>query len=128
MSSNNCRSCVDLDDKFKEVTLFINWIGVIDVGGMDMDLADSEYDFVMAKVRSMFDDVSDVKAEYCTCTEYFDEDGSSFKSPSWQITFKTTKIVRKGKRDFSIDKTMKFMIDTFTAVDILGAKAFALEK
>lgn len=122
MNSNNRRSFIELDDKFKEVTLFINWIGVIDVGGMDRDLADDEYDYIMAKVRSMFDNVSDVKAEY------FDDEGGSFKSPSWQITFKTTHIIRKGKRDFSIDKTMKFMIDTFTAADILGAKAFALEK
>lgn len=128
MNSNNCRSFIELDDKFKEVTLFVNWIGVIDVGGMDRDLADDEYDYIMAKVRSMFDNVSDVKAEYCTGTEYFDDEGGSFKSPSWQITFKTTNIIRKGAKDFSIEKMNKFMMNAFTAVDILGAKAFALEK
>lgn len=126
MNNDFTKAFIELNDDFKEVTLFVNWIGVIDVGDMKKDLADDEYDFVMAKVGSMFDDVSDVKAEYCTGTEYFDDEGGSFKSPSWQITFKTTSVIKKGKRDFSIEKLNKFMIDTFTAVDILGAKAFGI--
>lgn len=126
MKNDSSKAFIELNDGFKEVTLFVDWIGVIDVGGMDMDLADDEYNFVMDKVRSIFDDVSDVKAEYCTGTEYFDEDGSSFKSPSWQITFKTTNIIRKGNRDFSIGKMTGFMMDAFTAVDITGAKAFGI--
>lgn len=126
MNNDSTKAFIELNDDFKEVTLFVNWIGVIDVGNMDKDLAYDEYDFVMAKIRSMFDNISDVKAELCVGTEYFDDEGGSFKSPSWQIEFKTTSIIRKGKRDFSIEKMNKFMVDTFTAVDILGAKAFGI--
>lgn len=126
MNNDFTKAFIELNDDFKEVTLFVNWVGVIDVGDMEQDLVYDEYYYVMDKVRSMFDNVSDVKAEYCKNTEYFDEEGSSFKSPSWQITFKTTTVIRNGKRDFNIEKMNKFMIDTFTAVDILGAKAFGL--